>query len=393
MLGSRRRPLATPARRRKVLSPRETKQQRDEEETKKKKSAVVVVATPNKQIILLTIIIIIVIIIMVFFFFFFVFLMTTTIPSSLGQEYLQTIAIARSYPHETSAFTQGLCFASDGLYESDGLYGHSRVRRVDVDSGTSVAETKLHDRQFGEGLSLVADGVLLQLTWREKVMIEWDLTLRKLRTLPQPFPGEGWGVTLDDTKGIVYFTDGSARLHAYRRSPVVSPRNKGGGQEEEIRYEKVREPRFVVDPKLQGARIEGLNELEMVNGELWANVYPMRHHKASNCIARIDPDTAAVKGWVDLNLLVTLQSRKVQTHRLNFVLNGIAFLPDEDENENDHQQQRNNTSAASSKKGRLFVTGKEWDFMYHVDVVPFATETNPVDFVRQRCGLHLPPPR
>lgn len=250
--------------------------------------------------------------------------------------YVTMVDVVATKPHDPTAFTQGLCFDGSGrLLESDGIYSHSRVRVVEVDTGKSVLETKNDRNVFGEGLTTVGD-VVLQLTWREKVMIEYDMDLVEQRRVPQPTPREGWGVAYDAEADVLYITDGTATLRAVRRA----------GEH----YVKVRDDIVVHDDRL-GLEIEGLNEVEMVRGELWANVYPMRHHKVSNCIARIDPVTGSVLAWVDAKSLIRRQSPRVKRHPLNFVLNGIAFNHD---GTDDH----------------LYLTGKQWDYMFDVDLTP-----------------------
>jgi len=285
-----------------------------------------------------------------------------------SSEYVQGVRIVKSFPHATDAFTQGLCVGLDGaVYESDGIYGHSRVRLVDLETGDTKTGLKNEHRHFGEGLAFVADTVLLQLTWREKLMFEYDVSagdIRKLRTLEQPFSGQGWGVAYDAVSGFVYFSDGTAKLHTFRRRVVGDA----------VSYDRAKPTQFVTDPRLGDLKIEGLNELEMVGRELWANVYPMRHHKASNCVARIDPTTATVTGWVDLNVLLSRQSHRVQARKLDFVLNGIAYDP------------------RGENRSRLFVTGKQWDFLYDVDLVPLPlSKGTPEDHVRRHCSLYFPP--
>ena len=281
------------------------------------------------------------------------------------EAYLQGVSIVESFPHKKSAFTQGLCMWSGQLFESDGLYGSSSVRLVDVATGESTVEIENHNRHFGEGLAAIGD-VLLQLTWREKVMHEYcfdgnKITLR--RTLEQPFRGEGWGVTYDPDVDHVYFTDGSSLLHTFKRKE----------SEGIVSYEKVRDAIKVVDARLSHLPIDGLNEMEFVKGEIWANVYPMRHHRASNCIARIEPTTGNVKGWIDANVLLTLQSHRVQSHSLNYVFNGIAYQ-----------------DGGNDERSKIFVTGKQWDFLYDVDLAPFEPPSSPENHVRKLCGLYIP---
>lgn len=278
--------------------------------------------------------------------------------ANLTSAYVTTVEVHSSRPHDTSAFTQGLCVDAQGrIVESDGLYGHSRVRLVDIRTGKSIIETKNAASHFGEGLAAIGD-VLLQLTWREKIMIEYDMHLRELRRLHQPLPREGWGAAYDARTDLLYLTDGTAVLRTLRR------RNDSA-------YVKIGKDVTVIDDALGGIPIEGLNELEVVGSELWANVYPMRHHLASNCIARIDPTTGKVKGWIDANPLLHHVSNRIRKNRLNFVFNGIAFHPAPDARADDH----------------LYLTGKEWDKLFDVDLVPRPDLDQ--SHVRHNCDLFL----
>lgn len=278
--------------------------------------------------------------------------------ANVTSAYVTTVEVHSSRPHDTSAFTQGLCVDAHGrIVESDGLYGHSRVRLVDINTGKSIIETKNIASHFGEGLAAIGD-VLLQLTWREKIMIEYDLQLRELRRLRQPLPREGWGAAYDAHTDLLYLTDGSAVLRTLRRG-------------NDSAYVKIGRELTVIDDALGGIPIEGLNELEVVGSELWANVYPMRHHLASNCIARIDPTTGKVKGWIDANPLMHHVSDRVRKNRLSFVFNGIAFHPAPDSHADDH----------------LYLTGKQWDKLFDVDLVPRPDLDQ--SHVRHSCDLFL----
>ena len=260
--------------------------------------------------------------------------------------------IIQKYTHEADAFTQGLVFGADGaLYESDGLYRHSRVRRVELGTGRTLASTKNANEHFGEGLAAIGDK-LYQLTWREGAMHEYDAkTLRRLSTKAQPFRGEGWGLAYDEATGLAYGTDGTHRVH------VLRPAHDWAAL-------KVLR---VTDARLGGMLIEGLNELEMVEGELWANILPLRYHKASPCVARIDVGTGAVLGWVDLSLLRDRQSSRVKRQPHHFVTNGLAYR-------------------RAAGRPQLLATGKQWDSMFDIDLE--ASDLGP-DHVRSRCDLYL----
>lgn len=217
----------------------------------------------------------------------------------------------RSYPHDPQAFTQGLLWHDGALYESTGRYGQSTVRRVALETGTVQAQTALADRYFAEGLAL-HDGRLYQLTWQEGTGLIYEVgDLRQVATFP--WEGEGWGLTSDGT--ALYASDGSNVIR------VVDPNS----------FRVLR----TIDVTDGAEYVHQLNELEWVKGELWANVWH------SDRIARIDPATGRVVGWVDLaGLLPPDPSRDGEA-----VANGIAY------------------DAATD---RLFVTGKLWPRLFEI---------------------------
>ncbi|KAJ8613914.1 hypothetical protein CTAYLR_009582 [Chrysophaeum taylorii] len=271
------------------------------------------------------------------------------IAANLTTQYVTMATAVRTFPHDTSGFTQGLVASENRLFESDGLYGKSRVREVEPSTGRSRLERPNKKHHFGEGLAAMGDR-LVQLTWREKVIIEYSLDLEVIRTLPMPLPREGWGAAWDGR--ALYLSDGSATVRKFGMdyAPLGS---------------------FEVKDHRLGITVEGLNELEMVSGELWANVYAMRRREASNCIARVNPATGDVLGWIDANSLFRLQSDRVRRRRLDFVFNGIAFLPGTKSDRDDH----------------LYVTGKMWDNMFDIDLLP--TNLGPAH-VKLHCGLYFP---
>ena len=173
---------------------------------------------------------------------------TTPWIAGRNASYVSLPRIMQEYTHEADAFTQGLVFGADGaLYESDGLYRHSRVRRVELGTGRTLASTKNANEHFGEGLAAIGDK-LYQLTWREGAMHEYDAkTLRRLSTKAQPFRGEGWGLAYDEATGLAYGTDGTHRVHVLRPA------------HDWVAVKVLR----VTDARLGGMLIEGLNELEM----------------------------------------------------------------------------------------------------------------------------------
>lgn len=230
-------------------------------------------------------------------------------PARFGYE------VVESWPHDPEAFTQGLVYRDGRLFESTGLVGHSGVREVELTTGRVLRQRPLPAPYFGEGIALL-NGRLHQLTWQSQrgfvyaadsfvSLGEWT------------YAGEGWGLTDDGTHLVM--SDGTATLR------FLDPASHGV-----LRTVEVRDG---------GQPVGALNELEWVKGEVWANVWQTQR------LARIDPATGAVTGWVDLTGLLPPE---VRTGRED-VLNGIAY------------------DAAGD---RLLVTGKRWPRLFHIRLVP-----------------------
>ena len=218
--------------------------------------------------------------------------------------------MVRSFPHDPGAFTQGLLVYDGKLYESTGLNGRSSLRRVDLESGIVEQQVELPAALFGEGLARVG-GRLFQLTWQNQRVLVWDLaTLKKEAELS--YEGEGWGLCYDGQHLVM--SDGSSLLTL--RDPTT--------------FAKVGQ----VEVRRKGAPVANLNELECVDGVIYANIWQDDH------IARIEPKTGEVTAWIDAaGLLSPAESRGVD------VLNGIAYLP---------------------STGNLLVTGKLWPRVFEI---------------------------
>jgi glutaminyl-peptide cyclotransferase len=226
-----------------------------------------------------------------------------------------TYRVVQAYPHDPQAFTQGLIFKDGFLYESTGLKGQSSIRKVELSSGKVLMQTQLPDEVFGEGITVWQDKVI-GLTWTEGVGFVLDLQTFKLWRRFS-YPGEGWGLTHNGRELIM--SDGSAEL---RFLDPVSMR--------ELRRLRV---------TANGRPLDRLNELEWVNGEIFANVWQ------TDSVARIDPKTGHVVGWIDLSGLLPAGDRG--GGRVD-VLNGIAY---------------------DAKGKRLFVTGKLWPKLFEIVLV------------------------
>lgn len=218
------------------------------------------------------------------------------------------------FAHDPQAFTQGFLFHDGHFYESTGRYGQSTVRKVEVETGEVIERTALPDQVFGEGLALRGDDQLVVLTWREQVGFVIELDGLQAEAIFR-YPGQGWGLTTGPD-GRLYMSDGSDEIR------VLDP---------ETLTETGR-----IAVTAGGEPLGRLNELEWIEGEIWANVWQDER------IARIDPETGDVTAWVDLTGL-----REDKTPGPDDVLNGIAW---DAENE------------------RLFVTGKLWPHVYEIEL-------------------------
>jgi glutaminyl-peptide cyclotransferase len=226
-----------------------------------------------------------------------------------------TARVIHSWPHDTAAYTQGLAIYRGRLLESTGLLGRSEVRDVDLTTGSVRRRAALPANEFGEGITAVGDR-LYQLTWRGgRGHIYNPATLAPVDSFS--YTGEGWGLTTDGR--LLYMSDGTSRIR------VVDPTGF-----HELRTIQVRE---------RDSTVWMLNELEWVQGELWANVYQ------TDLVARIDPTTGRVVGWIDLGNLLTAAERQDVTTR-GGVANGIAF---------------------DSVRNRLYVTGKLWPRLFEIE--------------------------
>lgn len=229
---------------------------------------------------------------------------------------VQSYKVIATFPHDTSSFTQGLVFADGQLYESTGLEGESSLRRVDLTTGQTLQRADVADQYFAEGLALVGDE-LLQLTWRSRLGFVYDkATFKPKRTFS--YQTEGWGIAYDGTSQLV-MSDGSDTLR------FLDPKT------------------FAVTKSLRvqdaGRSVSNLNELEWIEGEIWANVW------MTDRIARISPNTGAVNAWVDLSTLYP-ESQRIPPAD---VLNGIAY---------------------DKSTRRIFITGKKWPRLYQITVAP-----------------------
>lgn len=227
-----------------------------------------------------------------------------------------TVKIVRSYTHDRNSFTQGLEFKDGILYEGTGLNGRSNLRKVRLDNAQVLAQVPLSGEYFGEGIT-VLNGRILQLTWKHGQGFIYDKQTLK-RTGTFAYPGEGWGLTNDGKQ--VFMSDGSAQIRVWDPTTL-----------KEIR-------RITVNNA--GRPVDQINELEYINGEIYANVWQ------TDSILRISPADGRVLGIIDLSPLSAATMKEAPDAD---VLNGIAY---------------------DALNKRLFVTGKLWPKIYEIQIVP-----------------------
>jgi len=220
--------------------------------------------------------------------------------------------IEKVFPHDNQAYTQGLFWHNGFLYESTGQEGRSTLRKVELETGNVIHKHNLGSRFFGEGTTVIGNQIY-QLTWQSKVGFIYDLeTFRELDRFY--YNNEGWGLTT--MEDLLVMSDGSNRLY------IIEPASFSTKRTIEVYDNK--------------SMVTYLNELEYINGEIWSNIY------LTDLIARIDPATGKVLGYIDLAGIISDSERRVDG---DDVLNGIAFDPEND---------------------RIFVTGKNWPKLFQI---------------------------
>ena len=221
------------------------------------------------------------------------------------------VKVVREYPHDVTSYTQGLFFHGDSLYESTGQWGESTFRTVDLETGNAVTRMDFSRKYFIEG-SIFFEGTLYLLTWTNNLVFLYDAATRQYKATVA-YPREGWGLTTDgkqliasDGSSFLYFMD--ADLNVLRRQRVT----------------------------MNGKSLRDLNELEYVDGKVWANVY------TTDTIVIIDPADGKVEATVDCRGLLPYRERTGGED----VLNGIAV----------------------DKQGRIFLTGKYWPKLFEIEL-------------------------
>lgn len=221
--------------------------------------------------------------------------------------------IKAEYPHQRSSYTQGLQFVDGELWEGTGEWGESTLQKVDLQSGKAEVLARLPKSEFGEGITVLGDKIY-QLTWTNNTVHIYDLEGKHLKDMR--YQGEGWGLTSDGKK--LYMSDGTERI--FRVDPETFKR----------------EATIVVT--MRGEAVEYINELEWIDGRIWANVY------TTDYILIINPTTGVVEGIVNFENLLSKEEITADTD----VFNGIAY---------------------DEATKRIFVTGKRWPKLFEVEIV------------------------
>lgn len=227
---------------------------------------------------------------------------------------LYTYKILEVYPHQNNAFTQGLEFYNDTLYESTGQYTQSSLRKTNYKTGEVLDKKILDDQYFAEGLT-VLNNKIYQLTWKENTGFIYDLNLQKTGTFVYNNSKEGWGLCNDGTK--IYKSDGTEKIWTLNPATLA-----------EESYIQV---------YTNSKKIDTINELEWVEGKIYANIWQ------KDAIAIVDPANGAVEGVINLK---GLKEKVTQGDQVD-VLNGIAY---------------------KGEKNILYITGKNWDKLFKIEI-------------------------
>lgn len=234
--------------------------------------------------------------------------------SKVVEPMFYTYHIVAEYPHSRTSYTQGLQFVDGELWEGTGEYGKSRLLRTELATGKILKSRNLAQEEFGEGITMLGDKIY-QLTWLNGKMYVYDRqTLKPLIT--HTYKGEGWGLTTDGTK--LYMSDGTNAIR------ILNP--------ETMQQERL------LKVTLRGESLPHLNELEWIDGKIWANVY------TTNYIVIINPSSGIVEGVINLEGILPASEYDNKTD----VLNGIAY-----------------DEAAK----RIFVTGKNWSKLFEIKLI------------------------
>jgi glutamine cyclotransferase len=229
-------------------------------------------------------------------------------------EPLYTYQVVNKYPHDHTAFTQGLVIHDGVFIEGTGLYGRSSIRYVEITTGEVTKQVDLQPEYFGEGVTILGD-TIYQVTWREYTGFTYDLSLQK--TGEFSIPNEGWGLTTDGEQLIL--SDGTSTLS------FIDPETMSIVDTVKVTFE--------------GEEVTRINELEYIEGKVYANIWQ------TDRIAIIDPATGFVLSWIDLTGL----KEELDTTIGVDMLNGIAYDPETE---------------------KIYVTGKLWPNLFKIQLIP-----------------------
>ena len=235
-----------------------------------------------------------------------------SVPAPIPAPKVRTARVLATHPHDPKAYTQGLLATGGKAYESTGEYGRSTLRQVDLKTGKVLRSEALSGRYFGEGLAADDRGNLYQLTWREGKAFVYDAATFTLKAT-YDVAGEGWGLVWHADE--LYLSDGSATIKVLDPATFQIKRT--------------------IDVRSDRGPVEWLNELEWVEGRIWANVY------TTPLIAVVDPATGVVEEWIDCSAL----DKQVANPERD-VMNGIAY---------------------DSVAKKVYVTGKNWDKLFQIE--------------------------
>jgi glutamine cyclotransferase len=223
------------------------------------------------------------------------------------------VEVVAKYPHDTQSYTQGLFFQDGQMYESTGVKGKSTFRKIELETGNSLKRLDFDSKYFLEGSVMFKDNLYI-LTWETKVAFVYDAETLEYKSTWK-YPREGWGLTTDGKQLIA--SDGSSTLYFMDENFALQRR---------------------VIVKYEDRPVRWLNELEYINGKIWANVY------MTDDIVIINPKDGRVEGIIDCRGLLPKQLRTPETD----VLNGIAYNPED---------------------GKIYITGKNWPELYEIRLV------------------------
>ena len=221
--------------------------------------------------------------------------------------------IVAEYPHSERSYTQGLHYVDGTMWEGTGQEGESHLQRISLSTGKIDVVASLPKEEFGEGITLYKDRIY-QLTWLSRKAHVYTLEGKHLRTIS--YEGEGWGITTDGER--LFMSDGTATIR------LINPDTFATEGSICVMY--------------NGEPLGNINELEWVNGYIWANVY------LTDSIVKINPDTGIVEGYVDLPAL----RNKLQNNPEAEAFNGIAYNKD---------------------NGHFYVTGKDWNKLFEIEII------------------------